>query len=675
MVLTPVLQGHSITDQESHYVVQDPFVSNRHLRIYTIVFDRDNPQEVAPLVYAQDISMNGTLWNGYPMGKGNGSFLLRDGDILQLSLRVSLCYRCGDHKEDHFDMLQKVEMRVFENMYTVTQRKLGSGAYGQVHMAFEKETGQQLACKIIDLRALSDKFFREAEEQQSRLFKKKLLYSSTGIMASREFKKPFSKKVLEKLKVYNREAKILANLSHPNIIGIEKVIKSSNTVYLFQELITAGDLFSYIQYKGGKLGDIEAAVIVRQVLMALEYLHDRDVVHRDLKPDNILMTSLADGCRVVLTDFGCARMVQPSTGRMSTVIGTFDYSAPEVLKSSKQGYTKAVDLWSLGCVTAVLLTGEIPFKDAFATSPIDISRTQGIDQLEANLKWNNAGKRAADFVRRLLVFDETERMNVKQALHHSWFSNSAHRNEFEALYKRSIGNWKPRVRKETLIVNIRDLITASKERENSKSHSSGLLGVNGISIRDGNRPIYEPTALSTAPSSGGHIYRGSTVLSVTLSDPELPPHYRIEGQESSLGHCWRNIDSQSQLGSDAASPMSMEEPGMHAADLDESSQISDDNWLEEKVQESIFEHKDTIKGKYLANQGIHITLNPRPEDWTPNPLAMAHDIRESQVNTSSWDGEEVYEEINNIVTGKRQHVVYGTNIYQDLYSSMVEVER
>ncbi|THC93864.1 hypothetical protein EYZ11_006646 [Aspergillus tanneri] len=509
-------------------------------------------------------------------------------------------------------------LQVFENMYTVTQRKLGSGAYGQVHMAFEKETGQQLACKIIDLRALSDKFFREAEEQQSRLFKKKLLYSSTGIMASREFKKPFSKKVLEKLKVYNREAKILANLSHPNIIGIEKVIKSSNTVYLFQELITAGDLFSYIQYKGGKLGDIEAAVIVRQVLMALEYLHDRDVVHRDLKPDNILMTSLADGCRVVLTDFGCARMVQPSTGRMSTVIGTFDYSAPEVLKSSKQGYTKAVDLWSLGCVTAVLLTGEIPFKDAFATSPIDISRTQGIDQLEANLKWNNAGKRAADFVRRLLVFDETERMNVKQALHHSWFSNSAHRNEFEALYKRSIGNWKPRVRKETLIVNIRDLITASKERENSKSHSSGLLGVNGISIRD---------------------------------------------------------DSQSQLGSDAASPMSMEEPGMHAADLDESSQISDDNWLEEKVQESIFEHKDTIKGKYLANQGIHITLNPRPEDWTPNPLAMAHDIRESQVNTSSWDGEEVYEEINNIVTGKRQHVVYGTNIYQDLYSSMVEVER
>lgn len=94
--------------------------------------------------------------------------------------------------------------------------------------------------------------------------------------------------------------------------------------------MTAGDLFSYIQYKGGKLDDIEAAVIVRQVLMALDYLHQRGIVHRDLKPENILMTSLADGCRVVLTDFGCARLVRPTIERMSTLIGTFDYSAPLV---------------------------------------------------------------------------------------------------------------------------------------------------------------------------------------------------------------------------------------------------------------------------------------------------------------------------------------------------------
>jgi len=98
--------------------------------------------------------------------------------------------------------------------------------------------------------------------------------------------------------------------------------------YIFQDLITAGDLFSFLEYKGGMLNDIETAVIVRQILMALEYLHDQNIVHRDLKPDNILMTSLADGCRVVLTDFGCARVVEPNLQRMSTLMGTLEYTAP-----------------------------------------------------------------------------------------------------------------------------------------------------------------------------------------------------------------------------------------------------------------------------------------------------------------------------------------------------------
>lgn len=100
--------------------------------------------------------------------------------------------------------------------------------------------------------------------------------------------------------------------------------------YMFQDLLTGGDLFSYIQHKGGRLPDIEAAVIVRQIVIALDYLHDQNIVHRDLKPDNILMTSRADGCRVVLTDFGCATLVNPISNRMSTMVGTYEFSAPLV---------------------------------------------------------------------------------------------------------------------------------------------------------------------------------------------------------------------------------------------------------------------------------------------------------------------------------------------------------
>jgi pheromone a factor receptor len=135
-----------------------------------------------------------------------------------------------------------------------------------------------------------------------------------------------------------REFDILKDLDHPNIIKLEKVFWSENNFYIFQELVTGGDLFSYIETKGGRLYDIEAAVILRQVLKAIEYLHERDIVHRDLKPDNILITSTAEGARIVVTDFGNARYFPENLSqlhhlpvkkrRMFTIAGTMEYVAP-----------------------------------------------------------------------------------------------------------------------------------------------------------------------------------------------------------------------------------------------------------------------------------------------------------------------------------------------------------
>lgn len=98
--------------------------------------------------------------------------------------------------------------------------------------------------------------------------------------------------------------------------------------YIFTELMVAGDLFSYVRYKGGRLNDISAAAIVYQLLFALAYLHDRYFVHRDVKPDNILITSLEDCGRVVLTDFGCAIRLDHPDERMSDITGTRAYCAP-----------------------------------------------------------------------------------------------------------------------------------------------------------------------------------------------------------------------------------------------------------------------------------------------------------------------------------------------------------
>lgn len=94
------------------------------------------------------------------------------------------------------------------------------------------------------------------------------------------------------------------------------------------ELATGGDLYSFIKSKGGKVEPTTAAGITLQLLLAVQYIHARDIVHRDIKPDNILTTSQEDGGRVILTDFGCAKVVPKPSKRLSTLVGTKDYCAP-----------------------------------------------------------------------------------------------------------------------------------------------------------------------------------------------------------------------------------------------------------------------------------------------------------------------------------------------------------
>ena len=95
------------------------------------------------------------------------------------------------------------------------------------------------------------------------------------------------------------------------------------------ELCTGGDLFSYLESKDtGCLDDLEACVISRQVVHAIQYLHSKDVAHRDIKLENIMLTRLDVGHRVVLTDFGTAMTCHSAKGRMYSQVGTHGYAAP-----------------------------------------------------------------------------------------------------------------------------------------------------------------------------------------------------------------------------------------------------------------------------------------------------------------------------------------------------------
>ncbi|KAF2004398.1 kinase-like protein [Amniculicola lignicola CBS 123094] len=445
----------------------DPRISNRHLRIHCILYEQDFTAGIPPFVYATDLSTNGTYLKksntdcvasqgqGVLMGRRNGSFLLDDGDKLRLSNCVTLVYHsCVTIDEGDMELtsIQETERKLFALRFLITNRALGVGGYGKVMMAIHQKTQRQMACKIIDIHHLTSNQNVESLGDQN-------LHLTMS-----ETKKRWPPRASK----FFREFDILKDLSHPNIVGLEKVLWSSNTIYIFQELVTGGDLFSFIQYKGGRLCDVEAAVIVRQILKGVEYLHERDIVHRDLKPDNILMTSLDDGARVIITDFGNARSLPNKLSsfgssnvlqrRMFSYVGTLDYAAPEIHQRNyaipaDQGYSKSVDMWSVGTITTALI-GDSLFVDVSdprydqnpASVILELAASCNLHALDdgSHAVWSRVGHRPKDFIKQLLVLQEDRRMTASEALAHPWFSNKHHVDEFNALYKRAIQDWRPR---------------------------------------------------------------------------------------------------------------------------------------------------------------------------------------------------------------------------------------
>lgn len=187
-------------------------VSNIHLRIYSIIFDQENPTQVAPLVYVQDLSRNGVFWNGLKIGKASGGFLLSDGDMVNVCSSVMIEYRGERVLQTTFDQVQIQEMKHFEKQYSITNRTLGCGAYGRVHMSIDKKKKRQLACKIVNLADL------KARLRQIEIGKmSQTTVSDTRNKASKQRRLTY--RVQAKLGMYDREVEILQKLRHVSEVG------------------------------------------------------------------------------------------------------------------------------------------------------------------------------------------------------------------------------------------------------------------------------------------------------------------------------------------------------------------------------------------------------------------------------------------------------------------------
>ncbi|MBV8956166.1 MAG: serine/threonine protein kinase [Solirubrobacterales bacterium] len=156
-----------------------------------------------------------------------------------------------------------------------------------------------------------------------------------------------------------REARAVASLDHPNVVPLYEAGEEDGNVYIVTRWIEGTELGTLIQ-RDGPLPAAQAARVAAQIASALEIAHERGLIHRDVKPSNVILTS--DG-HVYLTDFGLAKRAETAPGLTAAdqILGTVDYVAPEVIEGGEPDAPS--DIYSLGCLLFEMLSGAPPFAE------------------------------------------------------------------------------------------------------------------------------------------------------------------------------------------------------------------------------------------------------------------------------------------------------------------------
>ncbi|NWZ12351.1 MYLK2 kinase, partial [Agelaius phoeniceus] len=254
---------------------------------------------------------------------------------------------------------------------------LGGGKFGEVHTCTEKETGLKLAAKVIRKQGAKDK-----------------------------------EMVLLEIDVMNQ-------LNHHNLIQLYDAIETPREIILFMEFVEGGELFERIIDDDYHLTEVDCMVFVRQICEGIRFMHHMGVLHLDLKPENILCVA-ATGHMVKIIDFGLARRYNPNE-KLKVNFGTPEFLSPEVVNYEQVSYT--TDMWSMGVITYMLLSGLSPFLGDDDTETLN-------NVLAANWYFDeetfeSVSNEAKDFVSNLIIKDKSARMSADQCLRHPWLNNLA----------------------------------------------------------------------------------------------------------------------------------------------------------------------------------------------------------------------------------------------------------
>ncbi|XP_054836882.1 calcium/calmodulin-dependent protein kinase type 1G [Eublepharis macularius] len=325
-------------------------------------------------------------------------------------------------------------------------------------------------------------------------------FSEVFLVKQRATGKLFALKCIKKSPVtresnLENEIAVLKKIKHENIVTLEDIYESTTHYYLVMQLVSGGELFDRILERG-VYTEKDASIVIRQVLEAVHYLHENGIVHRDLKPENLLYLTPEEDSKIMITDFGLSKMEQ--NGIMSTACGTPGYVAPEVLE--QKPYSKAVDCWSIGVITYILLCGYPPFYEETESKLFEKIK-EGYFEFESPF-WDDISESAKDFICHLLEKDPNERFTCEKALRHPWMAGNTalHRDIYPSVSAQIQKNfakskWKQAFNAAAVVHHMKKL-HMNCQHTDTKAESS--LPV--IEVQDTSRPNSPPVTNQEQPN-------------------------------------------------------------------------------------------------------------------------------------------------------------------------------
>eukprot|EP00978_Attheya_sp_CCMP212_P017225 scaffold45753_cov46-Attheya_sp.AAC.3 len=283
---------------------------------------------------------------------------------------------------------KQTKSNMLRTKYSVDySRKLGQGAFGSVYLAMDRETGEKMALKCIDKKYTNDNSFQ------------------------REM---------------NALLHLRLNGGHPNITGLRENFVDDKNYHLILDLVSGGEMFDHLVERGA-YSEADAARLFSEVASAISFMHGIGIVHGDLKPENLMLTSTkSSDCAIQVVDFGCAE-VQNETPTLEPAPGpsgrTVAYSPPEAFEEKHTNADAPLDMWALGVILYIMLTGNHPFDLEGGAPDEEIERrvrNREAPPLENSKVTAHLSESSIDLIKKLMAWDPKDRITAIEMLDHPW---------------------------------------------------------------------------------------------------------------------------------------------------------------------------------------------------------------------------------------------------------------